>query len=76
MLLKQDILLTGDVNFHLDCKTSPETKYFNSTLDSFDFVQCVNAATHVHVGGHTLDFAATLENSSLLCNKLFVYEFS
>ena len=67
MLLKQDVLLTGDINFHLDCKTSPETKHFNSTLDSLNFIQHVDTATHV--GGHTLDFIATLENSSLLCNK-------
>ena len=28
MLLKHEILLTGDINFHLDCKTSSSTNNF------------------------------------------------
>ena len=50
MLLKLDVMLTADLNFHLDCKASPKTKYFNATLDSFNFVQHVDAATTLVAG--------------------------
>ena len=33
MLLKHEIFLTGEINFHLNCKTSTGTKSFLSTLD-------------------------------------------
>ena len=67
MLLKHEILLTGDINFHLDCKTSSSTKQFLSTLDSCNFSQHVDATTHIC--GHTLDFVATLENSPFLLER-------
>ena len=67
MLLKHEILLTGDINFHLDCKTSSSTKQFLSTLDSCNFSQHVDAPTHIC--GHTLDFVATLENSPILLER-------
>ena len=41
MLLKQDILLTGDTNFHLESSNSPDTKHFISMLDSHNFHQHV-----------------------------------
>ena len=66
VLLKQDILLTGDINFH----QSSKTKHFNSTLDSFNFILHVDAA--IHIGGHIIDIVPLLENSSLLYNKLVV----
>ena len=67
MLLKHEILLTGDINFHLDCKTLTSTKHFLSTLDSCNFSQHVDALTHIC--GHTLNFVATLENSPSLLEK-------
>ena len=65
--LKHEILLTGDINFHLDSSSSPDTKKFLILLDSFNFCQHINSATHIC--GHTLDFVATLENSSLKAEK-------
>ena len=67
MLLKHEILLTGDINFYLDCKTSSSTKHFLSTLDSCNFSQHVDAPTHIC--GRTLDFVVTLENSPILLEK-------
>ena len=67
MLLNYEILLTGDTNFHSDCKTSTSTKHFLSTLDSCNFSQHVDAPTHFC--GHILDFVATLENSPILLEK-------
>ena len=67
LLLKHETLLTGDINFHLDCKTSTCTKHFLSTLDSCNFSQHVDAPPHIC--GHTLDFVATLEHSPILLEK-------
>ena len=72
MLLKQDILLTGDINFHSESSNSPDTKHFISILDSHNFLQHVDTATHVY--GHILDFVSTLETSSLLSGKPAVHE--
>ena len=72
MHLKQDILLTGDINFHLENSNSPDTEHFISILDSHNFLQHVDTATHVC--GHILDFVATLKTSSLLSGKHAVHE--
>ena len=72
MLLKQDILLTGDINFHLENSNSPDTNHFISIPDSHNFLQHIDTATHVC--GHILDFVATLETSSSLSAKPGVHE--
>ena len=72
MLLKQDILSTGDLNFYLESSNSPDTKHFISILDSHNFLQHVDAATHVCV--HILNFVATLQTSSLLSGKPAAHE--
>ena len=72
MLLKQDILLTGDINFHLENSNSPDTRHFISILDSHNFFQHIDIATPAC--GHTLDFLATLETSSLLSGKPVVHK--
>ena len=72
MLLKQDIFLARDINYHLESSNSPDSKHFISVLDSHNFLHHVNTATHVC--GHILDFVATLETSSLLSRKPAVHE--
>ena len=72
MLLKQNILLTGNINFHLENLNSPDTKHFISIPDSHNFLQHVDTATHVC--GHILDFVANLDTSSLLSEKPVVHE--
>ena len=67
ILLKHEILLVGDINFHLDNKTSPDTKKFLTILNSFSFVQLVDSVTHI--GGHILDFVATPEDSTIILGK-------
>ena len=44
-----------------------KTLKFLVLLDSFNFRQHIDSATHIC--GHTLDFVATLENSSLIAEK-------
>ena len=56
VFLKHKILLTGDINFHLKSTTSSDTKQFLSLLDSFNYTQHSDDATHSC--GHTLDFVA------------------
>ena len=70
MLLKQDILLTEDINFALG--KVKFTRHFISMLDSYNFLQYVNTAAYVC--GHIIDFVATLETSFLLSGKPAVHE--
>ena len=48
-----DVIITGDLNFHVDIKSDVETRRFCSILDSHRLIQHVNSTTHK--GGHTLD---------------------
>jgi len=41
-----NLLVIGDINIHLDDKTSAATKQFQSLLDSFGLADCVNQPTH------------------------------
>ena len=41
-----NLLVVGDINIHLDDKTSSATKHFQSLLDSFGLIDCVNQPTH------------------------------
>ena len=59
-----EILIVGDINFHLDNKHDPDTKHFISCLQSFGLRQHVNTATHKH--GHTLDVVITRDSSNLV----------
>ncbi len=47
------ILVLGDFNIHLRCPTKPLVTELKNLIDTFDFVQWVQEATHAH--GHTLD---------------------
>ena len=59
-----EILIVGDMNFHLDNKHDLDTKHFISCLQSFGLRQHVNTATHKH--GHTLDVVITRDSSNLV----------
>ena len=59
-----EILVVGDMNFHLDNKHDLDTKHFISCLQSFGLRQHVNTATHKH--GHTLDVVITRDSSNLV----------
>ena len=48
-----DLLMVGDLNFHLDKKTDNTTHKFTDILGSLGIEQHVNKPTHM--SGHTLD---------------------
>ena len=48
-----DLLIVGDLNFHLDKKNDTDTRKLTELLESFNILQCVNTSTHM--SGHTLD---------------------
>ena len=52
-IVEKSIIITGDVNFHLDVLSDMNTVKFNGVLQSCGMQQHVNEPTHVH--GHTLD---------------------
>jgi exonuclease III len=59
-----DMLLVGDVNFHLDVSTDPDTKKFLTLIDSVNLKQHVMEPTHR--SGHTLDVVITRESGSII----------
>ena len=59
-----DLLLVGDINFHLDIPDDSGTKRFIELLDSYNLIQHVSFPTHR--SGHTLDMAVTLQDSNVL----------
>lgn len=64
VLLPADILILGDVNFHVDNMTSRDAHDFMHLLDTFNLVQHVAGSTDK--SGHTLDLLISRHNSSLV----------
>ena len=58
----KDILITGDLNFHLDDTANKDANEFKNTLQALGLTQHVTEATHVC--GHTLDVIITSEKYS------------
>jgi hypothetical protein len=56
------VIITGDLNFHLDDPSDHNARKFLDILDEQGFVQHVVGATHIR--GYTLDFFITRDNSS------------
>ena len=61
------MLITGDLNFHLDNVNLSDTRKFNETLSDHGHVQ---GATHNK--GHTLDVVITRDNSIIMQTTLSV----
>ena len=57
------IIVTGDVNIHLDVHDNTMTQKFNGMLDDFDLCQSVLVPTHT--AGHTLDVFITSKSNPL-----------
>ena len=53
MTCSGDLLMVGDLNFHLDKKADNTTQTFTDMLGSLGIEQHVNKPTHM--SGHTLD---------------------
>ena len=64
VIAREELLITGDLNFHLDKPTDPSSQKFLSLLHEHGLTQHVNEPTHAH--GHILDVAITRDNSSIL----------
>jgi len=62
----KNIIITGDLNFHLDIPTQPATIKFTRILQSCGMVQHVREPTHVL--GHTLDVVITRDTDNLISN--------
>lgn len=57
ILSKEQLLILGDFNIHLDDSTNADTKIFIDLLESLGLEQHVKGPTHIH--GHTLDLVIT-----------------
>lgn len=65
--MSEEVIITGDLNFHLDDPSDHNARKFLDILDEQGFVQHVVGATHIR--GYTLDFFITRDNSSILPDK-------
>ena len=61
---KCEVLLVGDLNFHLDVERKADTKLLNSSLAEFGLTQVVDEPTHIQT--HTLDVMILREQSELI----------
>jgi hypothetical protein len=64
VIAREELLITGDLNFHLDKPTDPSTQKFMSIHHEHGLTQHVNEPTHAHC--HILDVVITRDNSSIL----------
>ena len=62
----ENLLITGDFNFHVDVPTDHDAEKFRDLLHSADLYQHVDGPTHI--GGHTLDLLITPEEVSIVEN--------
>lgn len=62
--ISKEVLIVGDLNFHLDQEANRDTQYFVNCLNAGGFQQHVKEPTHVL--GHTLDDVISRDNSSLV----------
>ena len=66
------VIITGDLNFHVDIKSNVEARTFFSILDSHGLTQHVNSATHK--GGHTLYLVISRESSPIIVGTRSVFD--
>ncbi|XP_061194315.1 uncharacterized protein LOC133202489 [Saccostrea echinata] len=64
VIIPEDLVITGDLNFHIDNPNDSEGNRFILTLEEHGLSQHVVGATHTK--GHTLDVLITRKASSLL----------
>ena len=68
---KEELILTGDLNFHLDEQNHPDTLRLNLLLEEFDLIQKIQEATHS--AGHILDVLIVRTDSTIL-NSFHVFD--
>ena len=64
IITKTEIIITGDINIHLDVSTDSHTRRFTEILESCDLHQYINVPTHCK--GHTLDILVSSANWHIL----------
>ena len=72
MLDMHDIIITSDLNFHLDIPTQLDVKRFSETLCDRGMKQLVNEATHSK--GHILDVVIVRDNNCIVPALPKVYD--
>ena len=60
----QEIIITGDLNFHLDKCNDPDALRLANLLDEYDLSQKIQEPTHT--AGHTLDVLVMRNDTSIL----------
>jgi exonuclease III len=68
ILIKDELLIIGDFNFHMNKPDRPNVKRMIETLDTFDLIQHVTNPTHKL--GNTLDLIITKKDTKLLSHKV------
>ena len=67
VMSQEQLLITGDFNFHMDVPMDPDTIHFKDLLDSMGLVQHVKRPTHIH--GHTLDLIITRQSDDIVADE-------
>lgn len=63
-LLPNRLVVMGDFNFHMDCRSKSEVRSFNSLLTSLNYKQLVQGPTHRL--GHTLDLVIVKDTDTII----------
>ena len=72
MLDPHDIVITGDLSFHLDIVSDPDARHFSETLADHDMTQLVTDATHSK--GYLLDVVIVRNHSAIVTTRPSVYD--
>ena len=64
------LVITGDLNIHIDNYSSPNTQKFNDLISTHDISQLVSSPTHDK--GHILDIVLVRNSDRVLCSGLQV----
>ncbi len=67
-IIKDEVIICGDFNIHVNKPDDPNTKKFMDILSQFNLVQHINEPTHKL--GNTLDLIITRRTSILLNHKV------
>ena len=62
-LIKNEVIITGDFNIHVNKPTLSTTKKLNEILDTFGLIQHIEEPTHKY--GNTLDLLITRKNTAM-----------
>jgi exonuclease III len=68
ILTKDELLIIGDFNFHMNKPDKPNVKRMMEIVDTFDLIQHVTKPTHKL--GNTLDLIITKKDTKLLSHKV------